>query len=183
MDVNLTKFTKTQQEKILNSLTVTIDTREHEGKHDHIINYFDKREIPWVRQKLNAGDYSMLIPANEDLGIENDLDFSNDIMVERKMGLEELSKNYSSERDRMKAEFNRAPQHKILLVENSKYSDLINGKYNTQFPPKSFWASIFSMWHRYDIPTIFLEDKKYAGQYIYGYLYYYLYNVLKGRIT
>ena len=160
-------------------MTILVDTREHKGKNDHILNYFDAKGISWERRKIDYGDYSFYLPKNEELGIDKDYDFSNQIMVERKANLEELSGNHTKERIRLENEFRGAPPNKILLIENATYHDMVNGNYNTEYSPKAFWASMFTMWHRYNIPTIFLEDKKYTGQYIYGYFRYYLYEVLK----
>ena len=84
-------LSKKEQDAVLSSMTILVDTREHEGKNDHILSYFDKREIPWKRQKLDQGDYSCMIPANEGLGISEDLYFDREVMIERKANLNEIS--------------------------------------------------------------------------------------------
>ena len=167
--------TETQIKKVLSSLTIICDTREKKGKNDHILNYFDSKGIPWVRKKMDYGDYSFFVPANEELGIPEDISFADKIMIERKANLEELSKNHTQERERLTNEFRNGPKNKLLLIENATYSDMVKGNYNTNYSPKAYWATIFTMWHRFNIPTVFLEDKKYTGQYIYGYFKYYLY--------
>jgi len=160
-------------------MTILVDTREKQGKNDHILTYFDKKGISWERRKLNAGDYAPLIRNSPEYGIMEDIDLSSEIIVERKANLEEISRNITIDKSRIKREFSRAPQNKILLIENSSYSKLVDGDYNTGFAPKAFWASLFSMWHQYGIPVIFLEDKKYTGQFIYGYFYYYARGLFK----
>ena len=174
--------TETQRKKLLSSLTIQVDTREKVGKNDHILNFFDKKEISWVKKKLDFGDYAPLIPKNEELGIPEDISFADKIMVERKANLEEISKNLCQDNGRIYRELASAPLRKVLLIENASYTDLVNGKYDTKFAPKAFWAALLSMWHKYDIPIFFMPDKKYSGQFIYGYFYYYLNNVLKGNI-
>ena len=62
-------YTQTELDKLLNSMVVLVDTREHDGKNDHILNYFDSKGIAWKKQKLDYGDYSCMLPANEELGI------------------------------------------------------------------------------------------------------------------
>ena len=166
-------------DELLDSIVILVDTREHEGKHDHILNYFDSKNISWKRSKLDYGDYSGMLPANEKLGIDRDIYFTNEVMVERKANLEELSNNYSSERNRIKAEFASAPPHKVLLVENASYEMMVEGKYDTSYNPKSYWGSMLSMWHKYDMPVIFIKNKQYTGQFIYGFIYYYIRGVLK----
>ena len=128
--------------------------------------------------KLDYGDYSFKLPENTELGILRDLFFTDEIIVERKNSLEELSGNYSTERNRIKAEFAGAPSKKVLLIENGTYSKMVEGKYNTNYNPKSYWATMLSMWHKYDMPVMFMEDSKYTGQFIYGYFYYYLKGIL-----
>ena len=158
-------------------MTIVCDTREQ--KNEHITSYFDSKGIPWVTEKLPFADYSFKIPANEKLGVIRDLYFYNDIVIERKANLEELSNNYTKERTRIKNEFANAPQKKVLIIENSSYEMLVEGMYNTNYNPKAFWASTLSMWNKYDIPIMFIKNNKYSGQFIYGYLYYYFYNLIK----
>ena len=95
-------YTDTEQKKILQSLTIITDTREHEGKNTHILDYFDEHNIPWIRRMIDAGDYAFFVPANPDLGINEDLDFSDEIMVERKKNLEEISGNFCEKRPKDK---------------------------------------------------------------------------------
>lgn len=171
------KFTQKEQDELLKSMTIVCDTREQ--KNDHVTKYFDSKKIPWIKEKLPFADYSFKIPLNEKLGIIRDLYFYNDIVIERKANLEELSNNYTAERTRIKNEFANAPHKKVLLIENSSYEMLVEGMYNTKYNPKAFWASTMSMWNKYDVPIMFIKDNKYSGQFIYGYLYYYLYNLIK----
>ncbi len=172
-------YTESEQKKLLNSMTILVDTREHEGKNDHILGKFDEKKIPWKKFKLDAGDYSFMVPANEDLHIPYDLYFDKEIMVERKKDLEEISGNFTKEKTRIKTEFACSPPNKVLLIENSSYEKLVNGEYDTQYNPKSFWGSLFSVWHQFDIPVFFMRDRNYSWQFIYGYFYYYLRNMIK----
>lgn len=160
-------------------MTILVDTREHTGKNDHILNYFDSKKIPWKKQKLDCGDYSFMIPADNDLGINRDLYFDDKIMIERKANLDELINNIVKERSRLKKEFALAPQTKTLIVENASYVDVINGNYSSHYDPKSFYGTIHSLWHEFDIPIIFMPDPKYTGMFIKGYFYYYLRGIIK----
>lgn len=175
--------TESKRNKVLDSMTIIVDTREKKGKNDHILDFFNNKEIPWVKRKMDYGDYGFYVPANEELGIPEDISFADKIMVERKANLEEISGNVTDKTKRIYRELASAPPRKVLLIENASYADLVKGNYNTQFAPKSFWAALLSMWQRYDIPVFFMPDKKYSGQFIYGYFRYYLHNVLKGMIV
>lgn len=172
------KFTQGEQDKLLKSMTIVCDTREQ--KNEHITNYFDSKNIPWVKEKLPYADYSFKIPCNEKLGITRELYFDKDVVIERKANLEELSNNFTTERNRIKNEFSNAPKNKVLLIENASYEMMVDGNYNTKYNPKSFWATSLSMWNKYNIPVMFMKNPNYSGQFIYGYLYYYFYNIIKG---
>lgn len=166
-------------DKLLKSITVLVDTREQDGKHDHILNFFDARSIPWKQMKLDQGDYSFYIPKDEDLGIIRDTYFDREIILERKNSLEEISGNLTNERSRIKTEFALAPPRKVLLIEGGSYKDIALGNYKTQYDKNSFLASIHSIWHEFDIPVMFMPDKNYTGLFIIDYFRYYLRGLIK----
>jgi ERCC4-type nuclease len=158
--------------ELLNLMTIIVDTREHEHANDHIIGYFDKHNIPYVRRKLDFGDYSFEIPH---------VSYENKIAIERKMSLTELSGNVAQHRDRFEAEFTRAKKagaKLILMVENGGWDKIAEHNYRTALSEKSFLASLFSFQHRYGIDIQFVP-KKYAGMYICGTFHYYLRNEIK----
>ena len=163
--------------EIIKSMVILIDTREK--KNDHIISYLDKAKIMYKNKALPYGDYSFLIPENQDLSIPRDIVFYNDIVIERKGSLEELSGNLTKERDRLEKEFALSPQNKVLIIENGSYDDIVNGNYKTEYNNKSYWASLHSLWHKYNMPIFFLPDNRYTGFFIRGYFTYYLRNLLK----
>lgn len=155
------------------------DTREHDGKNQHILDTWDKMGITYKKKKLDYGDYSFLVPANDDLGIPRDLDFSHKIIVERKASLDEFAGNVTKERDRIKKEFTLAPPEKVLLIEGASYSDMLNGRYRSEYAPKSYWATLHSFWHEYGIPFVFMPNPTESAYFIRGYLQYWLRNFLK----
>ena len=171
------KYTDKEVEEIIKSMVILVDTREK--KIDHITEYFDKAKIPYKKKALPYGDYSFLVPQNESLSIPRDLVFYNDIVIERKGSLEELSGNLTKERDRLEKELEMKKKNKVLIIENANYSDVVNGNYKTEYNNKSYWASLHSLWHRYNIPMFFLLDHNYTGFFIRGYFSYYLRNMLK----
>lgn len=160
-------------------MVIICDTREHDGKNDHILNYFDSKSVAWKKHKLDYGDYSMMLPKNPELGIPRDLWFDKEICVERKANLDEFAGNVTKERDRIKKELSQAPPNKILIIEDATYGDMINGLYRSNYAANSYYGTIHSFWHEYNIPFIFIQDKKYSGVFIRGYLQYYLRNLIK----
>lgn len=171
------KYTDKEMEELIQSMVILVDTRER--KADHILEYFDKKNIAYKKKALDYGDYSFMIPANEKLSIPRDLYFMNKVIVERKASLEEISGNFTKERDRFEKELCLAPKTKVLLIENANYSDIATGNYNTQYNKKSFWASIHSFWFKYNIPIFFMPDNKWSGLFIRGYFEYYLKNYIR----
>lgn len=100
-------------------------------------------------------------------------------MIERKGSLEELAGNVTKERDRIKKELALAPPNKILVIENATYADMINGNYRSEYSAKSYYGTVHSFWHEFDMPFIFMPDNRYTGMFIRGYFQYYLRNKVK----
>lgn len=120
-----------------------------------------------------------MIPKNETLNIPRDIYFDKLVCIERKGSLEELSGNLTKERDRLEKELCLAPKTKVLLIENANYSDVVDGKYNTQYNRKSFLGSLHSFWFKYNIPIMFMPDNKYSALFIKKYFEYYFKNYIR----
>lgn len=158
-------------------MVILVDTREKNA--DHITDAFDKAKIAYKKKALDYGDYSFLLPANDKLSIPRDLLFSNEVVVERKGSLEEISGNLTNGRDRFEKELCLAPKTKVLLIENANYSDVATGNYQTQYNKKSFLASLHSFWFKYNAPIMFMPDNRYSALFIKKYFEYYLKNYLR----
>lgn len=172
------KYTDKEMEELISSMIILVDSREK--VNNHILDYFDRKKINYKKKALDYGDYSFMIPTNENLSIPRDLYFNNQIVIERKASLEEISNNLTKERDRFEKELCLAPKTKVVLIENADYSDIATGNYDTQYNKKSFWASIHSFWFKYNVPFFFMPNKEYSGLFIRGYFEYYLKNYFKG---
>ena len=101
------KYTDAEMKILLNNLCVLVDTREQVW--NNIEEYFKKSNIQYRREKLNQGDYSICIMSNEEtktLGINRDMYFDNEIVIERKASIDEVAGNMKEpERTRLKKEF------------------------------------------------------------------------------
>lgn len=170
------KYSDKEQKELLNSMIILVDSREKSNQH--ILDLFDIKKIPYKVMGLAQGDYSFYIPADPTLNIDRDIYFDKDVVVERKSGLQELSGNFTNDRDRIKTEFAQFKGSMQLLIESSTYKDLVAGNYNTKYNSSSFIASLHSMSWEYGIPFIFI-DKEYSGIYIYTHLRYWLRNLIK----
>lgn len=168
------KYTDKEINEILKRACVIVDTREQKAKH--ITDYFDSKGITWRKEKLDFGDYTIVIDAPS---VARDFYLQDHITIERKANLEELSGNLAHERERMMAEFSRARGTLILLVENATYDDILEHRYNTKYEPKSYIATLKSFEARFGFSTHFQKDNKYSGAYIYQTLIYHLRELLK----
>jgi ERCC4-type nuclease len=167
------RYTAAEQKKLLKSLIILIDTREQ--KNRHITSYLDKKKIKYKTKKLDFGDYSFLLPKDKKLGIIRDIYFNDQIAVERKVSLTELSNNFTHDRTQFENELIRSNKGKlILLIENSSgYEDMIQHNYRTQYNPKSFLATLHTFQHRYNLNIVFIRPEL-TGSYLYQCFYYWL---------
>lgn len=151
-------------DECLESMTILVDTREQPSERAQ--KRYNSFTRPFRRQKLNYGDYSALFVLNgQEIQIK--------AAVERKMNLEELSSCFTHGRGRFQREMERAIADKAsiyLLVEDASWERLINGKYNTRFNSKAFFASITTWTARYDLKPIFCK-KEMSGKIINEILY------------
>lgn len=157
-------------------MVILVDTREK--VNDHITETFDKYSIAYKKKALDYGDYSFMIPADKDLSIPRDLLFTHKVVVERKASLEEISGNLTKDRARFEKELALAPKDKVLLIENARYEDVVDGRYKTDYNKKSFLGTLHSFWFKYNIPIFFL-DNKYSALFIKKYFEYWFKNYLK----
>jgi ERCC4-type nuclease len=166
-------MTPAAMQSILNSITVIIDSREHqEGNCANIMQYLDSHGIPYVQRCLKFGDYSF--EANGE-------SYENRLVIERKSGLDEVSGNLAQNRERFIAEIERSKEAGakfVLMIENGSWQSIRQHKYRTDFNPKSFIGSLKSLRSRYGIDIDFVEKSE-AGAHIYEEFYYYLRNLLK----
>lgn len=172
------KYTDTELKALLNSLDVIIDTREQENSH--VTEYLTKKKIPYKGQKMDFGDYSFMIPKNEKLQIMRDIYFVDDIVIERKAHLNEISGNLTADGGtRFEQELIKSQGAKFyLMIENASYADIISHNYNTQYDPKAFVARLKTFESRYGISVNFINQKC-SGNFIYHTFYYWLREQLK----
>ena len=139
---------------VLKTLFLIVDTREQPTAQYH--KRLESVGIPYRRQKLDFGDYSCGYLALD--GSEILLD--KEIVIERKMNLDEICGNFTRGRDRFAREFERAAKSgaKVhLIVEGGSYEKIIGGKYKSRFNANSLLASFVAFADRYDISVHFCK--------------------------
>ncbi len=139
--------------KILETFTIIVDTREQDTPQAR--QRYKFFNAPYVRQKLNFGDYSAFVCQGSEI-----VSLENKCVIERKYDLSELAMCYCQGRERFTAEFERAKEcgAKIyLLVENGNFESIYLSQYRSQMSSKAFLASITTWLARYNCQLIFCE--------------------------
>jgi ERCC4-type nuclease len=169
------KYTDKEMKELLRSITVLVDTREQQ--HQHILDYFDSKKIPYKFIKIEVGDYAVSLPANPELGIIRDMYFP--IAVERKNSVDELVQSIKN-RVRFENELIRSKEIKFILMVEDTYENLVVGNYRSQYNPRALLASLKTFEARYGFTTVFVP-RKFTGNYVFHHLYYHVRNCLKGN--
>lgn len=165
-------YTEKEVKSMLKSMVILIDTREQQN--DHILKFLDKKKVKYRSKKLDFGDYSFCIPANEELDIKKDIYFDKDIVIERKGSLSELAGNLTKDRERFEKELIRKKDAKMyLLIEGGSWLNINSELYRSNYNKNSYLATLYAYMARYNI-SIDFTVKELAGQFIYSMFYYYL---------
>ena len=160
------KLDPIEAEECLKQMVYCVDTREQPTK-----GLKKRLELlqPNVRETLNAGDYTAktLLP--------DGTWFYLPVAIERKMSLTEVSGNFTRERERFRAEFNRARDHGIrlyLMIEQASWDSAYAGAYRSQMKPQSLIASLLTWSARYNCMVLLCEHSGTGGKLIRDILHY-----------
>ncbi|WP_144561662.1 ERCC4 domain-containing protein [Bacillus mycoides] len=164
------KYTDKEINAILKTLTIVMDTREKASAH--ITDYLNQKGVPLKIQKLNHGDYSCMVPKNEELGIFRDIYLNS--FIERKNGIDEITGNL--QRDTQQAFINeliRAQDSKfVLFVEEPDFDERIaKGMYRSKYDPKALKGRLESLKAKYNFEIVPMS-KNMIGHNIYHRFYY-----------
>lgn len=108
---------KKELDRISKEFVILIDGREKEDTKEHkmIIKYLEKNKYKYKKHSLEHGDFSIMIPKGVIDGIDRDIYFDKDIVIERKKDIDELCNNLRDKATRLKSEFAH------LNKNNTKY--------------------------------------------------------------
>jgi len=178
------RFTDTEIKKLLKeNFTILYDTREQ--VNSHILTYFKDNKISYKREKIDEGDYTAIITARPEMGIQRNLYFK--VGVERKNSIDELAGNLAEKTDsrddiRLERELMRAKAKgiKMFLVieEFNGLNHIRTNDYRSLYSPKAFEGKLSSIQDKYFNDTIFCHSEQ-AGLEIFRKLYYAVRNYLK----
>lgn len=153
----------------LKRFSVIVDSREQ--KWAHIEKALKATQTPYIKTKLNYGDYSCTI-----IGADfQTISLADKCVIERKRNLDELVGNFTTGRARFDREFQRAVADKakvFLLIEDPNlWRNIHNHNYRSKMPPKSLLATLCSWQARYNI-TVISCDPQDSGSLIKAILWY-----------
>lgn len=157
----------------LKSMSILIDNREQPNTQRYE-QRVKSLSVPSRRQTLDYGDYTFncIMPDGSEMYGPNEL-VRPSVVIERKMNLEELSSCFTQQRERFKAEFQRASNENAtiyLLVEDASWEKIFAWHYKTKFNPAAFTASLLGWSARYSIRLIFCKHES-SGKIIKEILY------------
>ena len=143
-------------DRALDSMTILIDTREQDTPA--LRRRIKEMGCGIERVKLDVGDYSCkcILPDGGEYSLQND------VVIERKMSVDELCACFARGRERFTREFERAASAGItvtILVENATWEDILSGKYRSRTHPNALAASICAWLARYNVNLLFCDPK------------------------
>ena len=177
------KFNKKEIKSILDNLTICVDSREQSNQH--IIDFFDKKKIPYVVEKLPFGDYSCKIKAGSFEGQERDIYFTNDFVVERKASIDEICGNLKEDAARLKKELAHLNKYNIefyIFLEDENYElNLRNSNYRSQYDAYTLMQRICKGIEAEYNTMVIPVPKSCMGSKIYYFLQARVYNLFKHK--
>lgn len=162
---------------ILKTLTIVIDSREK--ANDHIRSYLHSKGVPFKIKKLDVGDYSCCVPANEVLGIKRDIYLNS--FIERKDGIGEITGNLQkATQQAFINELTRSQGSRfVLFVEEPDFDEkLAKGLYRSAYDPKALKGRLESLKVRFNF-EICPMSKEMIGHNIYHRFFYEMRHHLK----
>ena len=147
-------MTPFELEKVLSTMTICVDSREHPTKEAK--KRWESFGVPYIIEPLKSGDYS----AKFTLPNGNIFDMKDKCVIERKMSLTEICGNFCQNRDRFIREFERikeAGAKVYIVIENSSWENAYNGKYRSQMHPNALIANLTAWMARYNAHIVFCK--------------------------
>lgn len=169
--------------KILDNMVVIVDSREQSNQH--IIDFFNKKNIPYKIVKNDFGDYTAMLPANTLTGFTHDIYFDRDIAIERKNSIDEIAGNLKEDGARLKKELAHMNKYDIkyfFFVEDKNYHEnLRQGNFRSQYDPFTLMQRIKKGIEAEYGTVIVPVGKDCIGSEIYYTLQAYIYNLFKHK--
>lgn len=145
-------------------MVILVDTRDK--TNDGILAEFDRQGVKYKKKALKTGDYSFAIEECTELGFPCEMQFVDEITIERKNSLDELAGNLADRTDdnRIFKEFNRMIniERVYLLIENNNLDDIYSHKYRSDYNSDSFLRTLLTWQARNDMHIYFVQRENMA---------------------
>lgn len=149
-------MTYAEIEDTLSTMVIIYDTREQPTPA--LMRRLSAFPCKTRREMCGFGDYSACCTLPD--GTEYSL--NGVVAIERKMSLDELSRNFTVGRERFAREFGRAKDNGgklYLLVENANWDMIFAGRYKTKFNKDAYVASLMAWQARYGTQVLFCTSE------------------------
>lgn len=152
-------YTPTEYKELVKHMTIICDTRENTNQH--ILDYFEKHDIPYEKRALKTGDYSFKISPCPDLGFSRDAYFTDVLAIERKNSVNEIAGNLVEKDGRFMREIGRMTyiQNVFILIENDSLNNIIEGNYRTKIDSKGFLRTLLTTERRAGFHLYFVDSQ------------------------
>lgn len=151
-------YTTGEYKELLKHLRIVATTNEQ--VNDHILKWFDSKNIPYISRALKTGDYCCRIDACPELGFAVDTYFTDELFIERKNSLSELAGSINNEAFHYELKRARNLQHKYLLVEQPNgWQGILLHDYTNKYNEKSFWSTLHTFEVEYDLKIKFVPKE------------------------
>lgn len=175
-------FTDTELKKIMKNLVILVDTREQDTQMT--ISYFENKNIKYKCAAISYGDYSAMLPAGSIKGIDRDIYFTNDVVIENKKDIDELCNNLQNKASRLKSEFAHLNKYNtkyfIFIRDGLYFKHLHDGQYRSKYKSDSLRARLKGICAEYNTQIVPV-GVDYIAVEIYETLYYEIRNILKRK--
>lgn len=177
------KFTDKELKKALDNMVVIVDSREQNNQH--ILDFFNRKKIPYKVVKNDFGDYTAMIPKGTIDMFTSDVYFDKEIAIERKNSIDEIAGNLKDDAARLKKELAHMNMHDIkyfFFVEDKEFHvNLRNGNYRSEYDPFTLMQRIKKGIEAEYNTVIVPVDKQCIGSEIYYTLQAFVYALFKHK--
>ena len=151
-------YTANEYKELLKQLRIVVTTNEQ--VNDHIIDFFDKRKIPYINRALKTGDYNFRIDMCPSFGYTVDTYATDELFIERKNSLSELASSINNEAFHYELKRARNIPNKYLLVEQANgWQGILDHDYRNKYSEKAFWNTLHTLEVEYGLRIKFVPKE------------------------
>lgn len=175
-------FDKKELEKIMKELIILIDTREK--NFEGAIKYFENNNIKYELAGIRYGDYSAKLPKGIISGIDREIYFTDDIVIEKKGSIDELCENLKDKAPRLSKEFAHLNMYGtrfyVFIDDENFFDNLYTGNYKSKYNSKALRGSLKEILVRYGTQIVPIPEKYFYAE-VYSTIHHEVKNILRNK--